>query len=166
MGIKRNESTLPVLWHNNIIYSFLFFHYSSLTQILYCTSVGQLWNWRGLLCLEGILESGVSNDMKIQGITIQPFPGAFHKPLLQHLLFLNFLDTPNHEPDSWRMISGQPVRHGKKSCFISPNIVLGFVCFLTHEACGILVPWPGIKPRLPAVEGQRPNHWTTRELSQ
>ena len=27
-------------------------------------------------------------------------------------------------------------------------------CFLGHEACGILVPQPGIKPRLPALEGR------------
>ena len=30
--------------------------------------------------------------------------------------------------------------------------------------CGILVPWPGIKPRALAVDVQHPNHWTTREL--
>ena len=27
-------------------------------------------------------------------------------------------------------------------------------CFLGYEACGILVPLPGIKPRLPALEGE------------
>ena len=32
-------------------------------------------------------------------------------------------------------------------------------------ACKILVPWPGIKPSLPAVDAQSPNHWTTREAS-
>ena len=31
-------------------------------------------------------------------------------------------------------------------------------------ACGILVPWAGIKSRPPAVEAQSPNHWTAREL--
>ena len=31
-------------------------------------------------------------------------------------------------------------------------------------ACGILVPWPGIKPQPPAVEVQSPNHWTAREV--
>ena len=31
------------------------------------------------------------------------------------------------------------------------------------SACGILVPKPGIKPVTPAVEAQRPNHWTARK---
>ena len=31
-------------------------------------------------------------------------------------------------------------------------------------ACGILVPWPGIKPGSLAMEPQSPNHWTTREV--
>ena len=31
-------------------------------------------------------------------------------------------------------------------------------------ACRILVPQPGIEPVPPAVEAQRPNHWTTREI--
>ena len=35
---------------------------------------------------------------------------------------------------------------------------------LSHAASGILVPWPGIKPVLPAVEAQSPNHWTTKEF--
>ena len=33
-----------------------------------------------------------------------------------------------------------------------------------HEACGILVPWPGIKLMPPVVEGQSPNHQTTWEV--
>ena len=33
-----------------------------------------------------------------------------------------------------------------------------------HMACGILVPWPGIKPVPPAVEAQSTNHWSTREV--
>ena len=31
-------------------------------------------------------------------------------------------------------------------------------------ACGILVPWPGIKPAPLALEAQSLNHWTTREV--
>ena len=31
-------------------------------------------------------------------------------------------------------------------------------------ACGILVPWPGIKPVPPAMEAQSLNHWTDREV--
>ena len=31
-------------------------------------------------------------------------------------------------------------------------------------ACGILVPWPGIKPMTPAVEARSLNHWTIRKF--
>ena len=33
-------------------------------------------------------------------------------------------------------------------------------------ACGILVPWPGIKPKSPALEVQSLNQWTTWEVFQ
>ena len=36
--------------------------------------------------------------------------------------------------------------------------------FFGQEACRILVPQQGIGPVPPAVEEQRPNHWTTREV--
>ena len=34
------------------------------------------------------------------------------------------------------------------------------------EACGILVPWPGIKPGPSAVRAWSPSHWTVREFPQ
>ena len=42
-----------------------------------------------------------------------------------------------------------------------------YFCFFLqcHEACLILVPQPGIELMLPALEGWRFNHWTTREVS-
>ena len=33
-----------------------------------------------------------------------------------------------------------------------------------YVVCGILVPWPAIKPVSPAVVAQSPNHWTVREV--
>ena len=36
--------------------------------------------------------------------------------------------------------------------------------YFGHEACGILVPQPGIEPGPPAVELWSPNHWTAREV--
>ena len=39
-----------------------------------------------------------------------------------------------------------------------------FSFWLHLEACGILVPQPGIEPVFPAVEVWSPNHWTTREV--
>ena len=39
-----------------------------------------------------------------------------------------------------------------------------FFFFLALLSCGILVPWPGIKPEPLAVEAWSPNHWTAREF--
>ena len=39
-----------------------------------------------------------------------------------------------------------------------------FLFLLHRAACGILVPWPGIKPMPPAVEARSLNHWTAREV--
>ena len=36
--------------------------------------------------------------------------------------------------------------------------------FLIYKACGILVPWPGIKLTPLALEVQSLNHWTTRDV--
>ena len=48
-------------------------------------------------------------------------------------------------------------------CFLP---VLGLNCnrqnFLVAE-CKLLVPWPGVKPRPPALGAQSLSHWTTRE---
>ena len=42
---------------------------------------------------------------------------------------------------------------------------LSFFFFWPYwEACGILVPWPGIEPGPSAVKAQSPKHWTTREF--
>ena len=45
--------------------------------------------------------------------------------------------------------------------------ILGLSLFFfwpRSPACGILVPWPGIKPVPPAVEAQSPNQWTASEV--
>ena len=61
-----------------------------------------------------------------------------------------------------------PVLPGMPSTFLFlVNTYLVFFCFFfwpRHVACGILVPWPGIKPGPPAVKARSPNHWTTREV--
>ena len=45
------------------------------------------------------------------------------------------------------------------------NLLLLFLPFGPYcVACGILVPWPGIKPMTPALAAQSLNHWTTREI--
>ena len=39
-----------------------------------------------------------------------------------------------------------------------------FIFWPCHAACGILVPWPGMEPAPPALEGQSLKHWTPREV--
>ena len=52
-----------------------------------------------------------------------------------------------------------------KVCFLTWTILKDFIEFVTtlclfydfvfcHEECGILVPWPGIEPAPPALEGK------------
>ena len=48
------------------------------------------------------------------------------------------------------------------------KVVLLLLCliFWPHfAACGILFPWPGIKPMFSALEVQSLNHWTASEVS-
>ena len=52
---------------------------------------------------------------------------------------------------------------GRFSQFIVTSIL--FIYWLCHAACGNLVTWPTIEPRLWAVRAGSPNHWTAREFS-
>ena len=65
-------------------------------------------------------------------------------------------------------------RHGNSVLIFPPKwirshdtiLFIYFIFFFWphHAACGILVPWPGIKPMPPAVEVRSLNHWTTWEV--
>ena len=39
-----------------------------------------------------------------------------------------------------------------------------FLIWPCHAAYGILIPWPGIKPKAPILKAYSLNHWTTREI--
>ena len=43
-------------------------------------------------------------------------------------------------------------------------IVIFSFLFFGCDACGILVPWPGMKPTPPALEVQSLNHWSARQV--
>ena len=43
-------------------------------------------------------------------------------------------------------------------------LLLFYVLFFGHAACGILSPQPAIEPAPPALEGKVFNHWTDREV--
>ena len=47
---------------------------------------------------------------------------------------------------------------------VSTIFSLSWLCQVLGAACGILVPWPGIEPRLPALGARHLSHWTTREV--
>ena len=47
---------------------------------------------------------------------------------------------------------------------ILPDLFIYFFFWPHCTACGILVPWPGIKPVPTVVEALNPNHWPTREF--
>ena len=55
------------------------------------------------------------------------------------------------------MQSGSPITN----LLCSPTVV---IFWPRHVVCGILVPQPGIKPVLPALEVQSLNLWTVREV--
>ena len=44
------------------------------------------------------------------------------------------------------------------------SVKVEIVCLFGQAACGILVPWPGLEPVSPALEGWSLNHLTTREV--
>ena len=48
--------------------------------------------------------------------------------------------------------------------FVTTLLLFFMLWFFGHEACGILAPWPGIKPTLSAFEAWRLNHWGAREV--
>ena len=74
---------------------------------------------------------------------------------------------PYLEDQSRQTANGQAELFFFNSLFkkISFYFIYLFLFFWScHAACGILVPWPGIKPVPHAVEEQSLNHWTTREV--
>ena len=114
----------------------------------------QMWNWgskrlpaspmslqKSKLCLSGLLSFKNSRE----------YMSAFQKIDYQNSrleeCFLSYDDE-----------------HGKKEMkvLLRRKIYTARSFFLHHTACGILVPWPGIKPVPPAVEAQSANHWTAK----
>ena len=63
----------------------------------------------------------------------------------------------------WFGCAGSLVWHEGSSIFVVVSRF--FSCSLKTLSCGIwdLVPWPGIKPRPPTLQGWNLSHWTTRE---
>ena len=121
---------------------------------------------------------------KTIALTIWVFVGKVMSLLLRALsrFIIAFLPRSNHLPTLW-LQSPSPVILGpkkKKSVTVSTfspichrvmgldavifililSFKLAFSFFSYHVACGILVPWPGIKVGSLAMKLQSPNHWT------
>ena len=66
------------------------------------------------------------------------------------------------------------VFHASDKIFVSTSVLLTLAAhlkitwgaFFFFFACGILAPWPGIKPVFTALEEYTLNHWTVREIPQ
>lgn len=99
-GVKRNSSSVLALWHHNLLHASI---YLSLTLVLYCTCRGR-WRWRRTLMPVRDFIVTVGNDLENQVVLGQSFPGAFHNPQFQHLLFSALPRHPKRWADSWRMI--------------------------------------------------------------
>ena len=78
--------------------------------------------------------------------------------LRDHELDIAFCIQHQHGPKSLAVNLGSVWKH------FAAQIDTAFFC-LGCAVCGILVPWPGIEPTLPAVEAQSLNHWITKQVS-
>ena len=63
-------------------------------------------------------------------------------------------DTPVMSPGNYGILDKSPY-------FLGHSLFLGGA---VHAACGILVPWPGIKPVPPEVKVWSLNQWATKEV--
>ena len=56
------------------------------------------------------------------------------------------------------------LKNWHESFFFNLLLLLLFFTFWPHcTACGLLTPWPGVEPGLPALEAPSINHWSARE---
>ena len=62
-------------------------------------------------------------------------------------------DSPVMSPGNYGILDKSPYFMGHSFFFLA-----------VHAACGILVPWPGIKPVLPKVKVWSLNQWATKEV--
>ena len=60
----------------------------------------------------------------------------------------------------WPPGSGPKYKMGWKYKYLPPSEKSSY----PDRPCGILVPWPGIKPMSPALGAWSLNHWTTRDV--
>ena len=79
------------------------------------------------------------------------------KMIISHIVQFSVFDTPKGFYKHYFSFCN-------KGCVLSLSFFFFFFLFAHCMACGILVPWPGVKPLSPALESQSLNHWTVREV--
>ena len=122
------------------------------------------------LILMGILSVFMKRDAAFR-IAIVVFYGVKKIPVCSILCFFKewYYWTLFLQIERWYYFSPQ-ICWFLLICFIIlnhlciPETNFFFFFWLCLEACGILVPWPGIEPAPSAVEVWSPNHWTAREF--
>ena len=131
-------------------------------------SSGPGWKFRIVGLVPGFLNQSTF-EQDSQGIYVH-IPG-WEVLLSLPLLILRISPKRSHLP---LQLSSVPIHQWYKCAspaqlsLLSSLHVYGFCLFFvkgqSHEAYGILMPWPGIKPMPPAVEVRHLDHWTTREV--
>ena len=97
---------------------------------------------------------------------LTPFLVSAHRKRIGHWLFWTLMIC-FYFPDRYGFISVRSMQ--MPCCFTSFFkktffILLVFIFWPHHIVCGILVPWPRIKPMPPALETWSLNHWIAREV--
>ena len=117
-----------------------------------------------------VTASSLPSFLSLSNVRLFPVSGCW--PLL-YIIFLGSSSPVLHMADLLSSLSSRlmsPPQRGllKNSPSPIPHDCLShsfFSLFWLHRStCGILVLRPGIKPVSSAMEGQSPNHWTTREV--
>ena len=84
------------------------------------------------------------------------------KGLFSILLLIYYININNH---NYSLFVTKEIVYSRwwVLCLYSLILMMSFFFFWQHHThCGILVPWPGIKPRPWAVRALSPNYWTAR----
>ena len=108
-----------------------------------------------------ILEASNSSTTDLFNIWLL---NGFFSGVLSHSLFLHVVISAWHS--SFITSATPPSNLLLSKTFLQAHFFYLFIYLFWphHSACGILVPWPGIKRISLAVEVQTPIHWTTREF--
>ena len=136
---------------------------------IYLAVPGLSCGTRDLRCrLQDLLVAACMQDLALWS-GIEPGPPALGVQSLNHwttreVLAMSYFWSSLPWSPNWRPPYLVPISLPLSSHLLSSNSSSFFVLISWPHctACGILVPWPGIKPWHPALEAWSLNHWTAR----